>query len=314
MSEGKFRKRKVNFSQVSNKALQDKNLSLKAKGLFSMITSYISIPDFTLYKSFLVNSCQEGKTAFDSAWNELKSSGYLMQYRIQTGHGHFAYEYEIVDDPNSQKENNDPSNYVDSTAYRFSGTGETVSGKAEHGKQGCINNNNEINTNKNNIIINNNDDVVDWINEDIDSNNFTEKELFEFASKKTKDNITLNLFPDKNTKYFLKGWAKERLRNDVIYKYDLPKDEYLNDTPPTDRAERTLLKLLTNKRYKLVDFKSLPSNKLNELFVAALKIYDGEGEAISKTPEAYLIGVIDNMIGEALNGWDWDRESPRTNW
>ena len=32
---GKFRKKKVYFTQVSNVAIRDKNLSLKAKGLYA---------------------------------------------------------------------------------------------------------------------------------------------------------------------------------------------------------------------------------------------------------------------------------------
>ena len=55
MPSGAFRKKKTSFTQVSNIALRDKNLSLKAKGLLSLIESYINIDNFTLYKQFLLN-------------------------------------------------------------------------------------------------------------------------------------------------------------------------------------------------------------------------------------------------------------------
>lgn len=95
---GKFRHRKTNFAQISNTALQDKRLSLKAKGLYSMIQSYLTIPNYDLYKWSLIKQCKEGEKAFDSAWRELKDCGYLKQYRIPGGErGRFCYEYELLD-------------------------------------------------------------------------------------------------------------------------------------------------------------------------------------------------------------------------
>ena len=83
VSGGKFRKKRVNFSMVSNEILRDNSISLKAKGLYSLIQSYVTLENFTLYKGFLMSCCAEGRKAFDSAWNELKTSGYLVQYRLQ---------------------------------------------------------------------------------------------------------------------------------------------------------------------------------------------------------------------------------------
>jgi hypothetical protein len=48
MENGSFRKKKTYFSQVSNEALRDNTLSLKAKGLYALIQSYITIENFTL--------------------------------------------------------------------------------------------------------------------------------------------------------------------------------------------------------------------------------------------------------------------------
>jgi|GEM_PF-4742390 len=94
---GAFRKPKVYFSQVSNTALRDINLSLKAKGLYSLIRSYITIEDFTLYKTTLKKQCKEGEEAFESTWKELKTKGYLIQYKSKGNKGTYEYEYELLD-------------------------------------------------------------------------------------------------------------------------------------------------------------------------------------------------------------------------
>jgi hypothetical protein len=97
---GKFRHRKVKFAQISNSALQDAQLSLKAKGLYSLIQSYITMPDYDLYKWNLIKQCKDGEKAFQSAWQELKDTGYLKQFRIPSGKkGQFCYEYDLLDEP-----------------------------------------------------------------------------------------------------------------------------------------------------------------------------------------------------------------------
>lgn len=100
MPSGAFRKKKVSFSQVSNVALRDEGLSLKAKGLLALIESYLGLDDFVLYKQFLINKSKDGETAFRSAWKELKDKGYLIQYKLQNKETkQFYYEYEICDNP-----------------------------------------------------------------------------------------------------------------------------------------------------------------------------------------------------------------------
>lgn len=45
-SGGKFRKKKVNFSMISNEIIRDDTVSLKTKGLYALIQSYITMDDF----------------------------------------------------------------------------------------------------------------------------------------------------------------------------------------------------------------------------------------------------------------------------
>lgn len=96
---GTFKKKKVYFSQVSNSAIRDEKLSLKAKGLYSLIQSYITIEDFTLYKNNLMKKCKEKRDGFNTAWKELKENGYLVQYKTKLEDGTYNYEYELLDEP-----------------------------------------------------------------------------------------------------------------------------------------------------------------------------------------------------------------------
>jgi len=96
----KFRRKKVNFAQISNSALHDKKLSLKAKGLYSVIQSIITLPDEDMLIWKIRNKCKEGNNGFEAAWKELKDCGYLKQYRMPgTKKGQFDYIYELRDQP-----------------------------------------------------------------------------------------------------------------------------------------------------------------------------------------------------------------------
>lgn len=139
MGESKIKKHNNSFySQVSNTALTDPRLSLKAKGLYAMITYYLSIPGFVLYKQTLINNSSDGETSFRSAWKELKQAGYLVQHKNQGYGGTYEYEYELLDQPLD-------SNSIESTCGK-STCGESTSlinplTKEENTKEGLLNNN-----------------------------------------------------------------------------------------------------------------------------------------------------------------------------
>lgn len=62
-----------NFTVMSNVHLRDKNLSLKSKGLLSMM---LSLPDDWEYSiAGLCKICKENETAIKSSINELKYFG-----------------------------------------------------------------------------------------------------------------------------------------------------------------------------------------------------------------------------------------------
>lgn len=90
---------------VSNDIIRNDSVSLKAKGLYALIQSYITLENFTLYKGFLQSKCIEGERAFDSAWRELKEKGYLVQYKLKDESNRYFYEYELLDEPKPYPQN-----------------------------------------------------------------------------------------------------------------------------------------------------------------------------------------------------------------
>ena len=64
-----------NYTVMSNYHLRDKQMSLKAKGLLSIMLSLPEDWDYTIRG--LVCICKEGETAVKSTLNELKKLGYL---------------------------------------------------------------------------------------------------------------------------------------------------------------------------------------------------------------------------------------------
>ena len=138
----KFRKRANPFSQVSNAVIQNENLSLQGRGLYCLIQSYINCPNFEIKKNFIVKKSGL-RDAFQRYWNELKTVGLLIQYKLKDpkNSGRFYYEYELLDDIPETKSPD---------------TSSSTSGFSVSGKQGCLNNTKENNIKKNNILNNNN--------------------------------------------------------------------------------------------------------------------------------------------------------------
>ena len=102
---GMIRKKRTFYAQVSNVALRDETLSLKAKGLLALIESYLTLDNFILYKDFLLSKSTDGETSFRGAWKELKDHGYLIQYKYKDElTKQFYYEYEICDNPHVENQ------------------------------------------------------------------------------------------------------------------------------------------------------------------------------------------------------------------
>lgn len=206
MSNGFFRKKKVYFTQVSNTALRDKKLTLKAKGLYAIIQSYITIEDFTLYKSTLEKQCKEKRDAFNGAWKELKDNGYLIQYKYKNEKGTFNYEYELLDIPQLEEVTEE-----EKTTDGKSTHGKSTCGKSTHGKPSMYNN-----TDSNNTDLNNTDITtqlpVSSINKELENKNLIEtythlklsNNMIKQISKWDYERLgqAIKIFIEKEGKYF----------------------------------------------------------------------------------------------------------------
>lgn len=146
---GKFRVKKNYFSMVSNNALRDPELSLRAKGLYSLIQSYITMDGFTLYKGFLEKQSKDSHNTFDSAWKELKNNGYLLQFKLRDENNRYVYEYELLDSPQPKNEGVEvlPQPKIPEVETPYSGN-------ATYGDLGSINNTNNNKTVQTNTINN----------------------------------------------------------------------------------------------------------------------------------------------------------------
>jgi hypothetical protein len=99
----KFRVHKTaNFTVMSNYHFKEKGMSLKAKGLLSLM---LSLPDTWNYSvSGLVTLSKDGKDSVMSALSELEEFGYLTRERVTNSKGQFAgIEYNIFEEPQPQK-------------------------------------------------------------------------------------------------------------------------------------------------------------------------------------------------------------------
>lgn len=99
MAVFKVEKRK-NYTIMSNHHLQNKNLSLKAKGLLSYMLSLLEDWDYSL--AGLEANCKESKTSLRTGLNELKKNGYVIiekMYANQTKSKRIEHVYNIFEEP-----------------------------------------------------------------------------------------------------------------------------------------------------------------------------------------------------------------------
>lgn len=87
-----------NFTVMSNWHFREKKMSLKAKGLLSLMLSLP--PEWNYSIAGLVALSKDGKDGVMSALNELQKFGYLIRLRMTDEKGRFAgYEYNIYEQP-----------------------------------------------------------------------------------------------------------------------------------------------------------------------------------------------------------------------
>lgn len=85
------------FTVMSNYHFQDKEISLKAKGLLGLMLSLPSNWDYSV--NGLVAIVKENKAAVQTALKELEEHKYLKRTRVQDETGRFDYIYNIYEKP-----------------------------------------------------------------------------------------------------------------------------------------------------------------------------------------------------------------------
>lgn len=91
-----------NYTVMSNSHFKERDMSLKAKGLLSLM---LSLPDTWHYSiSGLVKLSKDGKDSVMSALSELEEFGYLTRTRVTNEKGQFSgVQYDIFEVPQAEK-------------------------------------------------------------------------------------------------------------------------------------------------------------------------------------------------------------------
>lgn len=94
--------RTKDYTVMSNYHLRDTNLSLKGKGLLSMM---LSLPeDWNYTTRGLAKICKEGVDAISGALRELEAAGYIIRNRLRDKNGRISdTEYVIYEKPKHKK-------------------------------------------------------------------------------------------------------------------------------------------------------------------------------------------------------------------
>ena len=118
MSVHRSDKSNGNYTVLSNHHLRDTRLSLKAKGLLSLM---LSLPDdWDFSAKGIAAHCHEGRDSVESGLKELEREGYLLRRRIRSPNGCFSHiQYDIYEEsfvkdgaaaqPKREKSNRDSS-------------------------------------------------------------------------------------------------------------------------------------------------------------------------------------------------------------
>ena len=209
------------YTVMSNRHFKEKEMSLKAKGLLSLM---LSLPDNWDYSiSGLVAICKENESAIKSTLKELQNFGYLLvtkKFPNETESGRIEYIYDIFEQPRKNQEQETEKQGVENLPVENQGVEN----------QGQLNTNTlntkELNTNnKNNIYDENFENLWKMLKStpyDRKSKvtKKRKKELYEMGYERTVKAIKLYL-KTQNPKFYHK---RDNFLNDIIDNF-LDKDE-----------------------------------------------------------------------------------------
>ena len=122
------------FTQVDNRVISDKRMSLKAMGLLTYM--WIKPDDWEFYVLAISKDFKDGRDSIRSAINELISLGYVKRTRKHKENGQLAaYDYILFDEPKTEK----PSQAVTYDGKTY--VGKTYVGKSATTNTYCTNTN-----------------------------------------------------------------------------------------------------------------------------------------------------------------------------
>lgn len=90
------------FIQMHNSIARSTTLSLRAKGLLSVLLSYPETWKFNVNR--LARDCKESITAVRTALNELIKAGHVERIRKRTSSGQFDYEFNVYETPQTESD------------------------------------------------------------------------------------------------------------------------------------------------------------------------------------------------------------------
>lgn len=94
---------KTHYTVIANAVLRDENLSFRARGVLACI---LSRPDnWKTTSESLARESKEGRAAILTTLKELESAGYLIRRKYQNEKGHWIWESNVYDTPQTNVEN-----------------------------------------------------------------------------------------------------------------------------------------------------------------------------------------------------------------
>lgn len=91
----------TNYTKIDNTYLEDKNISLKAKGLLTLMLSLPNVWNFNINGLRLV--CKESRLAITNALKELEENRYLIIEKDHPKDGKFLYNYIVYEKQYTKK-------------------------------------------------------------------------------------------------------------------------------------------------------------------------------------------------------------------
>ena len=220
----------VNYTVMSNHHLQDKRLSLKAKGLLSYMLSLPDDWDYSL--KGLATGCKDGIDSVRSAVHELEDGGYLCRSKVRDARGRIIdYNYEVFELPQKERIKKRPAPVPNSPSSENPMSGFPT-----------LENPTQQNTNKQNTK-RQSTNLSGQTDESADFDQMEAQVREEFRERLEIDTLAQRYDPDK----------LEELLDNIVEMYCCPRQtQYVGKQPQTAKAIRLRLDKLTSQHVEYI--------------------------------------------------------------